>query len=69
MSLHTCETCKHWKRNPGNKYTGDCCIRAPWVIADPDGAMPYTWFPYTLSSQGCGQHEPKDIETTAEGGA
>jgi len=68
----TCETCKHWKRKQPN--AGDCCIRAPQVVPDPDGGMPYTWFPYTLSEQGCGEHEPKptgiDNPTdTTEGGA
>jgi hypothetical protein len=71
---NTCETCKHWKRNPENNSTGDCCIRAPWVILDPDGGRPDTWFPRTVYNQGCGEHEPKqaDIDNptnTTEGGA
>ena len=56
----TCETCKHWKSKQPN--AGECCIRAPQVIPDPDGGMPYTWFPYTLSDQGCGEHEPKPTD-------
>jgi hypothetical protein len=68
---NTCETCKHWKRNPENNSTGDCCIRAPWVILDPDGGRPDTWFPRTVYNQGCGEHEPKqaDIDNPTEGGA
>jgi len=71
---NTCETCKHWKRNPENNSTGDCCIRAPWVILDPDGGRPDTWFPRTVYNQGCGEHEPKptDIDSptgTTKGGA
>jgi hypothetical protein len=68
---NTCETCKHWKRNPENNSTGDCCIRAPWVILDPDGGRPDTWFPRTVYNQGCGEHEPKqaDIDNPTEDGA
>jgi hypothetical protein len=66
-----CETCKFWKRNQDNRFIGDCCIRAPWVILDPDGGRPDTWFPRTVYNQGCGEHEPKqaDIDNPTEDGA
>ncbi len=60
----TCETCRFWKRKQDG--SGDCCIRAPWVIPDPDDRMPYTWFPRTLSDQGCGEHQPKDIDNPTD---
>lgn len=59
----TCETCKFWRSERYN--IGACCIRAPKVIPDPRG-KPETWFPETRSGQGCGEHQPKDIDTTAE---
>ena len=56
----TCETCKHWRFEQHRR--GACCIRAPQVFHDPDYGRSYTWFPETLSDQGCGEHEPKDID-------
>lgn len=66
---NTCETCKHWRQDRYSR--GACCIRAPQVVPNPDGGEPYTWFPETLSGQGCGEHEPKqaDIDNPTEGGA
>jgi hypothetical protein len=62
--MQHCETCKFWRSRQDN--TGDCCIRAPWVIPDSSDRMPYTWFPRTLSDQGCGEHQPKDIDNPTD---
>ena len=73
-----CGTCRFWEPDISHKpevFEGECHIRAPQVVTDPDGATPFrrrhTVWPRTLHIDWCGEHEPKPIDKPddTEGGA
>lgn len=64
----TCETCRFWRPNTKRQkpINGECRIRAAQVVADANGGLPLTAWPYTLHDEWCGEHQPKPIDNTGD---